>query len=286
LGVEQQKLLREEYWLRATLNELRGLGPEEKLESVIVNFSDDDSSSNYPSLDEQPEMAALKAQASQAAGEYRLAKLALYPDFVVQAMAMQPRGAMGDERSNWGLMVGINLPLFAARKQSNQLAAAQHEQHAVEMERLSLRNRLNSEIVNARQALLSARQMQSLYEDDVLPNTRAAVANAQTAYQARRMQLANYLSVSRALKTQELELVALRIDVELAKTRLRELLSSPPLMQFAPARPTLFDGAQMGGGMQASDAVSMGRGMTDAKATGRSTGNASDSGTSGMGGMK
>ena len=199
---------------------------------------------------------------------------------------MQPRGAMGEERSNWGLMVGINVPLYAARKQANQVAAAQHEQHAVEMERLALRNRLRSEIVNARQALESARQMQSLYEDDVLPNTRAAVANAQSAYQARRMEFAKYLSVSRALKTQQLELVALRIDVELARTRLRELLSSPPLMQFAPARPTMFDGAQMGGGMQTSDAVSMGRGMTAAKATGRNAGSGSDNGSSGMGGMK
>jgi hypothetical protein len=134
--------------------------------------------------------------------------------------------------------------------------------------------------------MTSARQMVLLYERDVMPSTRSALANAQSAYQARRMELAKYLSISRIHKTQQLELVAARIDVELARTRLKELLSSPPLLQLAPSRPTVFGGGDMGAGMQGSDAVSMGRGMSAPKKTGKSTGTPKTDGDSGMGGMQ
>jgi hypothetical protein len=154
------------------------------------------------------------------------------------------------------------------------------------MDKLYLRNRLRTEIVNARQALTSARQMVALYEHEVLPSTQSALANAQSGYQARRMELAKYLSILRIQKTQQLELIAARIDVQLAKTRLRELLSTPPLLQLAPSRPTVFGGGDMGGGMQSSDAVSMGSGMSAAKKTGKGTGTAAADGASVMGGMQ
>ena len=99
------------------------------------------------------------------------------------------------------------------------------------------------------------------------------------------MELARYLSVLKIHKTQQLEIVAARIDVELAKTRLRELLSSPPLMQLAPSRPTVFGGEEMGGAMQASDAVSMGRGISADKKIGKTADTADQDGKSGMGGM-
>lgn len=286
LSVEQQRIERERLFLQATINELRGRPPEDPLEKIAVDFSDLSTDYGETSLDEQPEVATLDAQAAQAGDEYRLAKLGYYPDIVVQAMAMQPRDAMGEEESNWGVMVGFNLPLYSSRKQSNLVAAARHEQHAVEMEKLYLRNRLRTEIVNARQALSSARQMVELYEDEVLPSTQSALASAQSGYQARRLELSTYLSILRVQKTQQLELVAARIDVQLAKTRLKELLSTPPLLQLAPSRPTVFGGGDMGGGMQSSDAVSMGSGMSAAKKTGKGTSPAAADGASGMGGMQ
>jgi cobalt-zinc-cadmium efflux system outer membrane protein len=286
LSVEMNKLQREQFSLHSFLNELRGRQPEELIDPLAVTFSDDLSNDREISLEDQPELAALDAQATQAEKEYDLAKKSYYPDFVVQAMALQPRSPMDDEEeSNWGLMVGINVPIYSSRKQSNLVNAARHQQQAVDMERQYLRNRLNTEIVNASQALASARDVLALYEQDVLPETEMAVANAASAYQARRVELARYLSVLKIHKTQQLEIVAARIDVELAKTRLRELLSSPPLMQLAPSRPTVFGGEEMGGAMQASDAVSMGRGISADKKIGKTTDTAGQDGKSGMGGM-
>ena len=286
LSVEMNKLQREQFSLHSFLNELRGQQPEDIIDPIAVTFSDDGSGDRQISLEDQPELAALDAQATQAEKEYDLAKKSYYPDFVVQAMALQPRSPMDDdEESNWGLMVGINVPIYSSRKQSNLVRAARHQQHAVDMERQYLRNRLNTEIVNASQALASARDVLTLYEQDVLPDTEMAVANAASAYQARRVELARYLSILKIHKTQQLEFVAARIDVELAKTRLRELLSSPPLMQLAPSRPTVFGGADMGEAMQASDAVSLGRGISADKKIGKTTDTAGQDGKSGMGGM-
>jgi outer membrane protein TolC len=286
LNVETKKLQREQFSLHSVLNELRGRQPEEIIDPIAVTFADDGSDVREISLEGQPELAAINAQATQAEKEYELAKKSYYPDFVVQAMAEQPRSPMDDaEESNWGLMVGINVPIYSSRKQSNLVSAARHQQHAVNMERQYLRNRLNTEIVNASQALSTARDVLKLYEHDVLPDTEMAVANAESAYQARRVELARYIAVLKVHKTQQLEFIAARIDVELAKTRLAELLSSPPLMQLAPSRPTVFGGEDMGGAMQASDAVSMGRDISANKKIGKTTGSGGQDGKSGMGGM-
>jgi cobalt-zinc-cadmium efflux system outer membrane protein len=286
LSVEMKKLQREQFSLRSVINELRGRQPNEIVDSIAITFSDDVSADSDKSVEKQPELAALDAQVAQAENEYDLAKKSYYPDFVVQAMAFQPRSPMDNEESNWGLMVGINVPIYSSRKQANLVAAARHQQHAVDLERQSLRNRLNTEIVNASQALSSARDVLKLYENGVLPDTEMAVANAASAYQARRVELARYLSVLKIQKTQQLEFIAARIDVELAKTRMNELLSSPPLMQLAPSRPTVFGGTEMGGAMQDSDAVSMGRGISADKKIGKTTGmSAGQDSTSGTGGM-
>jgi len=256
------------------------------VEEVVVTLSDEGSEPFDVNIEGQPELASIDAQGNQAASEYKLARLGYYPDFVVQTMAMQPRSSMDGEQSNWGVMVGMSVPLYSSRKQSNQVAAARHEQHAVEMDRIYLRNRLNTERINATQALSSARDVVRLYERDVLPNTQMALANADSAYQARQLELARYLAILKVHKTQQLELVAARIDVELAKTRMRELLSSPPLLKLTPPRPTLFGGEEMAGSMSASDGVSMGSGVTTGKAVGKSTGATNQGSSSGMNGMK
>lgn len=288
LAVEQEKLKREKLWLRTSMNELRGYPPETELYISAIDFPD----TAVPTLvstdfNDQPELAALGVQAQQAASEYKLAKLSYYPDFVVQVMAMEPRnmGEMGAEESNWGVMVGMNVPLYFGRKQSNLVAAARHEQQAAVMDKVYLSNKLNSELVSAKQALLSAHDLVRVYETDVLPNTRLALANAQSAYQARRTELSQYLALEKIRAIQQLELVAARIDVELAKTRLNELLSSPPILRLAPSRPTVFGAGNMGDAMPASDTVNMGGGMSPPKNTGKKSSVIDQGGNSGMGGM-
>ncbi|MBK7961768.1 MAG: TolC family protein [Bdellovibrionales bacterium] len=72
---------------------------------------------------------------SQAENERRLAKLSYFPDFVIQGMAMYPSPEMMEEKSNWGVMIGINLPLYFWRKQSELSTAASIDKEAAILEK-------------------------------------------------------------------------------------------------------------------------------------------------------
>jgi outer membrane protein TolC len=287
LDVEHSKLSREQNSIRALMNELRGRAPDELIGRMVVRPpADSINAERNIDLKNQPELKALDYQYEQAESEYKLAKLAYYPDFVVQAMAMEPNGGgMDATPSNWGIMVGVNVPLYFSRKQSKLAAAAQDEQRAVEMDRRYLTNKLNTEIVNARQQLASAKDVVRLYESDVIPATELALSDAKSAYAAQRLELKRYLDILKIYQTQKLELVAAQADIELARTRLKELLSSPPLMKIAPSRPSLFGGSDMGGTMEGPDPVSMGGGMTAGKNVKKNTSAPTSGGSAGMGGM-
>lgn len=287
LAIEQEKLKREQVWLHTSLNELRGYPAETQFQINTMDFPRVPEPIIDVNFNSQPELATLDAQVEQAAAEYKLAKLSYYPDFVVQAMAMEPRamGEMENEQSNWGVMVGMNVPLYFGRKQSKLAAAARHEQQAAAMDKLYLNNKLKTELVNASQSLASAQDLLRVYETDVLPSTQLALENAQSAYRTRRMALSQYLALEKIHAIQKLELVAARIDVELAKTRLNELLSSPPLLKLAPSRPTVFGAGNMGDGMSVSDTVNMGGGMSTPNNSAKKSLPTDQGGNSGMGGM-
>lgn len=285
LDVDELRLKREEKTLQAIINELRGAPVEESLAPLAVEFSSRDlGEGDLPSLPNQPELRSLDSFVAQAEKEEHLARLAYYPDFVIQGMAMDPGPDMMDARSNWGVMVGVNIPIYAGRKQSGLLRAAKNDREAAIRERSSLENRLHTELLSAREQFKTARDTAELYKNTVIPTTNLAVKNAKSSYAAGRLPLGDYLDTLKAQRTQELEYLAAQIDVELSRTRLRELLSAPPLLRLAPAKPSLFGGAGMGGGM-ASDTVNMGQGMSGPTRKSRASSGPGDSGSSGMGGM-
>jgi outer membrane protein, heavy metal efflux system len=79
--------------------------------------------------------------------------------------------------------------------------------------------------------------------------------------------LIQYLEVLKVQRTQELEYLAAQIDVELARIRIKELLTAPPILKLAPSKPSLFEtssmrGGGMGGGDTVSSTVTMGRDMS------------------------
>ena len=286
LDVEYARLVRDRNSLGVQLNELRGVAATTMSERIVAQFSTEPDLADASNIMDQPEIKALDAQINRAESEYRMSKLASYPDFVVQVMAMEPNGGMEEESGNWGVMVGVNVPLYYSLKQSKLASAANAEKHAAEMDRLYLLNKLKTEIFSAQQQFASAKDVAQLYEQKVMPATELALANAQSAYAAQRVDLKKYLDVLKVYKTQKLELVAARADIELARTRLRELLSSPPLMRLAPSRPSLFGGSSdMGSGMTGSAPVSMGGGMSNLNATKKNAAKSASGESAGMGGM-
>ncbi|MDI1229288.1 MAG: TolC family protein [bacterium] len=282
--VDKLKLLREQKTLQAVINELRSKPAETPLGSLSVKFSSKDLiEGELPSSTNQPELKSLDFFVTQAEKEEKLAKLAYYPDFVIQGMVMDPSSNMMDASSNWGVMVGVNIPIYAGKKQSKLLSAAKNDKAAALREKRSLENRLNTEFVAAKEQFKTARDVVGLYKNTVMPTTRLAVKNAKSSYAAGRLPLTEYLDTLKVQRTQELEYLAAQIDVELARTRLKELLSAPPVLRLAPTKPSLFGGRSMGGGM--SDTVNMGDGMSGPTRKTKASSGSGDSGSSGMGGM-
>jgi outer membrane protein TolC len=284
--VEKLRLLREQKTIQAVANELRDQPVVTPIGILAPQFSNGDLKENeLPSLENQPELKSLEFFVSQAENEKKLAKLSYFPDFVIQGMAMYPSPEMMDEKSNWGLMIGINLPLYFWRKQSELSIAASIDKEAAVLEKRNLENRLNSESLDAKEQFKTARDVAALYESTVIPTTNLAVQNAKSGYASRRLPLTQYLETLKVQRTQELEFLAAQIDVELARTRLKELLSSPPLLRLAPTKPSLFGGGTMGGGSMGSDTVNMGRGMSGPTRKSKGSSIPSESGSSGMGSM-
>lgn len=289
LAVERLKLERERATLRALLNELRNRSPEEAVGTLVLQVKQTPKEASDLSL--QPELQAIKFSLNAASEEARQARLSYFPDFVLQGMMMEPQMKMNDmgeptEKSNWGVMVGISVPVYFWKKQSELVKAARLNEEAARAEQKSLENRLKTETVDASQQLKSAADIVRLYEDSVLPTTKLAVSQSQSSYAAKRGSLSQLIDALRAQRTQELELVAAKIDLELAKVRLSDVLSSPPIMRFAPSRPTLFGGGGGMGSMGTSETVNMGTGMSGPtrKSKDTSTGT-TESGSTKMEGM-
>lgn len=280
LNVELLRLKRIEKTLTALLNELRNMPPDSQIEMNHNDFFDDQEI--QVNLDLQPELQSWKAQKKSAEAEFKLAQLSYAPDFVIQGMIMEP--TMKDQEmsqpSSWGVMVGVTLPLFFWRKQSELVSAAGQERLAAMADYQSLLNRLNTEIADAKQQLQSSIDVVKLYKNDVIPITEIAVKNARSSYASKSLPLRQLLDALRSQRTQELELLAAQMDVVVSKTRIRELLSNPPITRFAPTRPTLF-----GGGMEASSTVNMGAGMSGLTRKQDASGPSTGSSESSMGGM-
>lgn len=293
LKVEAMRLERTRVSLNALLNELRNLPPETPIEIDHAGpiQHEVDPSKIISNITDQPELKAWSAQKSSASSELKLVKLSYAPDFVIQGMAMESTmnsRNMGGQ-STWGVMIGVTVPLYFWRKQSELVSSARKDLMAVEAGKRALLNRLNSEIAEAQEQFKTSIDVVALYKKDVIPLTELAVKNARSAYAAKTLSLAALLDALRSKKTQELEMLAAKMDVYLAKIRMQELLSSPPVMRFAPSRPTLFGG--MGGAMnmidtsmEGSATINMGEGMSRPTRS-QNLNQAPDQSMNGMGGM-
>lgn len=158
------------------------------------------------------------------------------------------------------------MPLFWWRKQSEIVNAVEREKEASVLQKEQLVRELQNEYRDALNEFETARTNLDLYDKDILPMTRMALSSSKADYMAGRVSLREYLDVVRASRQQELDHLAVRLDLYLARMRVENLLSSPPMQRFSPGRPTLFNSTQMGTmqemqQMPASNTIRTGKGM-------------------------
>lgn len=263
VNVERLRLERENKTLTASYYELLNQPINETASLTLKAQFTNAGELERPSYQNLPELKSLDFLLSQSQSELTLAKLSFLPDFVLQGMAMKPDPEMMDEKKTWGFMVGINLPLYFWRKQSDQVEAASFDKQAAELEKRKIENRLRVEELDAQEQFKTAKDVVDLYLKSVIPATELAVQNAKSGYASRKLPLKELIETLKVEQTQRLELIAAQIDVELAKLRTKNLISSPPLFRFAPARPSLIGSGAMGGSAgMSSETVNMGGGMS------------------------
>lgn len=273
LGVfetEYLKLSRERISLHALLNELRSQDPSTPMGVLKPDFSKTgpvELPKEEALFADQPERKALEKLADAAQLEKHLAKLGYVPDFMVQPMFAQRRGM--EDPSSFGVMVGLNLPVFGYRKQAHLIKAADKDRLVALSDQKTIENKLKTEIVAARQQFQTAQDVVRLYQGTVIPQTRLALQSAQANYATGTVSAGSVLNLARIRLAQELELLSAKVDYEVGQLRIKELLSSPPIERFAPATPSLFFTEPMGkmgagGGMQmpSSGAGMGGKGMS------------------------
>jgi len=169
-----------------------------------------------------PALQAARARGDAADAGYRAARRKLYPDFTV-TLGYGQRPQYTDMLT---IMFGVSIPLWAGRRQlpmRREMAAVQAGQEARER---SLYNETFARVTEIRARAERAGSLSRLYANSVLPQSRAAVESALSAYRVGAVDymtlVANQLTVNRY----EIETVRHAADYQRALAELEALIGS------------------------------------------------------------
>jgi outer membrane protein TolC len=165
---------------------------------------------------------AERVTASEAA--LTAARRELLPDFEV-GVAFQRRPAFPDMVS---LMVGVNLPLFAAARQlpMRREMAAMRDMAAAEL--ANLRNETAARIIELRARATQDYSLGRLYRGSVLPQARAAVQAGLSGYRVGRVTFMQLLDDQMTVNRYDIETYRLLADYHLALGELEALVGRRP----------------------------------------------------------
>jgi outer membrane protein TolC len=156
---------------------------------------------------QRPALAAADERVRAAAAAERAARAELLPDLMLSVSYGQ-RPRFDDMVS---LMVGISLPLWAGSRALPMRRETAAIRAGAEADALALRNETYAELTELHAAAVRAHALMELYDDDILPQARAAVASALAAYRVGRVEFATLLENEMAVNTYEI--ARLRFDV-------------------------------------------------------------------------
>lgn len=130
-------------------------------------------------LQRNAELAGAQASVDAAKTRVELAKKNLLPDFVVSAGPM-----IGSSSKTFGVGAGVTLPLFAAKKQRNQIAEAEARVTAATAAIDVLTRDLTIQTRDRAASLDAATKTAVLYKDKLLPLDEISMQSALSGYQS------------------------------------------------------------------------------------------------------
>ena len=160
--------------------------------------------------------------AAPARAGYRAARRSLYPDFMVTVEYGQ-RPQFDDMVS---VMVGISVPLWAGSRQlpyRREMAAMRAE---AEARARNLRNETFADLTEARADAERARTLLTLYHTAIIPQARAAVESALSAYRVGHVDFMTLIQNEMTVNRYETDAVRLTATWQQASARIRALLGT------------------------------------------------------------
>ncbi len=172
----------------------------------------------------RPALAAIRVRTEAAEAGYRAARRALYPDFMLR-VAYGQRPQFDDMVT---LMVGVSVPIFASSRQlplRREMLATQAMEEARERD---LYNETFARVTELRAEAERARALSVLYANAVLPQARAAVESALSAYRVGRVDYSTLVQNEMTVNRYEIESVRLTADYHRAVAELEALVGRGP----------------------------------------------------------
>jgi len=210
--------------MAARLNALMGRDADEAVGALEAPAPGD----TVPTIDSLMARAAASRPALQAAHErtqaadagYRAARRALYPDFMV-SLAYGQRPQFVDMAT---IMLGISVPIWAGARQLPMRREMDAMRASADAMARNLYNETFAELTEARADAERARQLATLYRTSVLPQARAAVEAALSAYRVGRVNYMTLVESEMTVNRYEIELVRLGAQYQQAAARIEALL--------------------------------------------------------------
>jgi outer membrane protein TolC len=172
--------------------------------------------------EQRPGLQAARERARAAEAGYRASRRAIYPDFTV-GVAYSQRPQFNDWLS---FRVGISVPLWAGKSHTpfrREMAAMQAEEEA---RAIDLYNETFASIAERRAEAERSRRLLSLYATSVLPQARAAVESALSAYRVGKVDFMTLVQNELTVNRFEIESVRLAADYQRALAELEALVAS------------------------------------------------------------
>jgi outer membrane protein TolC len=171
----------------------------------------------------RPELREMKAMEAAEQAMAASAKREYYPDVMV--------GALYDfksaEPNTMGAMLGLNVPIWIGSKQRLDVQAAETRARAVERDRAAMAAMVKADIERYFARIEAADKRAVLLDTEFIPRAQQTFDSAMAAFPSGTVDALSLLDSLRALETQKLARIAVRIDRELALVDLERATGVP-----------------------------------------------------------
>jgi len=170
----------------------------------------------------RPALAAARERVDAAEAGYRAARRQLYPDLMV-TLGYGQRPQYTDFVT---LMVGVSVPLFAGSRQLPLRREMEAMRSMEEARERDLYNETFARLTELRAQAERARNLSTLYAGSVLPQARAAVESALSAYRVGRVDYMTLVANEMTVNRYEIETVRLAAEYHQALAELEALVGT------------------------------------------------------------